>query len=362
MDLNSIDKVLHSHPAFRLAQARKAVFCDLVEDWHDVTSLPKDVRVTLAKDCPLQIEATMQTSADGQTNKAAITFTDGENVGVQSLDFARDDIEPLHSRPAVAVKEQGDVVETVLMRYPDRNTVCVSSQVGCAMGCDYCATGQMGFTRDLTAAEMVEQVIFFARILKRENKRVSNVVFMGMGEPFLNYDNVMAAIDILNDKNGLNIGSRHIAISTCGIVEGIKKLAEESKQVSLAISLNAPNDKLRSELMAVNKQYPLKEVLRAVDAYIAKTKRKVMFEYLMIAGVNDSIAEAKALAKIMARPLYMVNLIPYNFTGKYKSSSATQIQKFRDVLVAAGIYTTQRKRFGRGIKAACGQLAATQNS
>ncbi|OGF36503.1 23S rRNA (adenine(2503)-C(2))-methyltransferase [Candidatus Falkowbacteria bacterium RIFOXYC2_FULL_48_21] len=328
MNLNSLDKILSAHPSFRLTQAKKAVFCDLMEDWDEVTSLPKEIRGALAKDCPLEIDSAMQTSADGQTNKAAITLADGARV------------------------------ETVLMRYAERNTVCVSSQVGCAMGCDYCATGQMGFTRDLTADEMVEQVIFFARILKKENKRVSNVVFMGMGEPFLNYDNVMAAIDAINDKNGLNIGSRHIAISTCGIVEGIKKLADEPKQVSLAISLNAPNDSLRSELMAVNKRYPLKNILRAVDDYIAKTKRKVMFEYLMIAGVNDSIEQAKALAKIMAKPLYMVNLIPYNFTGKYKASSAAQVQKFRDVLVEAGIYTTQRKRFGRGIKAACGQLVA----
>jgi len=328
MKLHSLNKILSGHPSFRLAQAKKAVFCDLVEDWNAVTSLPKDVRAELAKDCSLRIEATMQTSMDGQTNKAAITFADQQRV------------------------------ETVLMRYSDRNTVCVSSQVGCAMGCDYCATGQMGFTRDLTADEMVAQVIFFARILKKENKRVSNVVFMGMGEPFLNYENVMAAIDTINDKNGLNIGSRHIAISTCGIVEGIKKLADEPKQVSLAISLNSPDDSLRSELMAVNKRYPLKNILRAVDDYIAKTKRKVMFEYLMIAGVNDSIEQAKALAKIMAKPLYMVNLIPYNFTGKYKASSAAQVQRFRDVLVEAGIYTTQRKRFGRGIKAACGQLVA----
>ena len=328
MKLHSLNKILSGHPSFRLAQAKKAVFCDLVEDWNAVTSLPKDVRAELAKDCSLRIEATMQTSMDGQTNKAAITFADQQRV------------------------------ETVLMRYSDRNTVCVSSQVGCAMGCDYCATGQMGFTRDLTADEMVAQVIFFARILKKENKRVSNVVFMGMGEPFLNYENVMAAIDTINDKNGLNIGSRHIAISTCGIVEGIKKLADEPKQVSLAISLNSPDDSLRSELMAVNKRYPLKNILRAVDDYIAKTKRKVMFEYLMIAGVNDSIEQAKALAKIMAKPLYMVNLIPYHFTGKYKASSAAQVQRFRDVLVEAGIYTTQRKRFGRGIKAACGQLVA----
>jgi len=328
MNLYSLDKILSGHPAFRLAQAKKAVFCEFVEDWNDVTSLPKEIRSALAKECPLEIQTKTQISTDGLTNKALITFADGLSV------------------------------ETVLMRYADRNTVCVSSQVGCAMGCDYCATGQMGFTRDLTADEMVAQVIFFARILKKENKRVSNMVFMGMGEPFLNYDNVMAAIDILNDPNGFNIGARHISISTCGIIEGIKKFANESRQVNLAISLNAPDDESRSALMAVNRRYPLKDVLRAVDDYIAKTKRKVMFEYLMIVGVNDSLEQAKVLARIMAKPLYMINLIPYNFTGKYKASSAAQVQKFRDVLVAAGIYTTQRKRFGRGIKAACGQLAA----
>ena len=183
--------------------------------------------------------------------------------------------------------KDGLEIETVLMRHRDgRNTVCVSSQVGCPLGCLFCATGKMGFKRNLTAEEILEQVIFFARFLKLEDGRVTNVTFMGMGEPFLNYDNVLNAIKILNDAKYFNIGVRSLSISTAGIIEGIKKLSDESLHVNLAISLHAPSDNLRKSLMPIDKKYPLPDVLVAVDEYIEKTKRKVMFEYVLIKGVN----------------------------------------------------------------------------
>ena len=192
--------------------------------------------------------------------------------------------------------------------------------------------------------------------------RVTNVVFMGMGEPFLNYDDVLEAIRILNDKNGFNLGARHISISTIGITEGIEKLAKEKLQINLAISLHAPNNNLRSKLMPINKKYPIEKILAAVDDYIKKTKRRVMFEYLMIDGVNDSPAQAKELAKLLKKPLYFINLISFNPIGhsKFKPSPGWKIKKFKEVLEKAGMAVTQRYRFGREIKAACGQLAGRE--
>ncbi len=260
--------------------------------------------------------------------------------------------------------KDGSKIESVLMKHEDgRRTVCVSSQVGCSVGCKFCATGQQGFKRNLTSGEIIEQVLFFARLLKKTKEKVTNVVFMGMGEPFLNYDNVIGAIKILNDKNGFNLGSRHFSISTAGIVEGIEKLSEEKLQVNLAISLHAPNNELRSKLMPINKIYPIEKILAAVDDYIKKTNRKVMFEYLMINGVNDSEEEAEELVKILKKPLYFINLISFNPVGHsdFKPSPGWKIKKFKEVLEKNDIPVTQRYRFGREIKAACGQLAGGNN-
>lgn len=215
----------------------------------------------------------------------------------------------------------------------------------------------MSFKRNLKDFEIVEQVLFFARYLKNSQERVTNVVFMGMGEPFLNYENVISAIKILNDKEGFNLGARKFSISTAGIIEGIEKLAEEKLEVNLAISLHAPDDKLRSKLMPIGKKYSIKKILETVDDYIRKTNRKVMFEYLMIKDVNDSDSLAKKLIKLMKKRLYLVNLISYNPTADFKPSSKERIQKFKSILEKAGVYVTERYRFGREIKAACGQLA-----
>ena len=187
---------------------------------------------------------------------------------------------------------------------------------------------------------------------------------MGMGEPFLNYDNVLGAIKILNDKDGFNIGARHISISTVGIVEGIKKLSENPLQVNLAISLHAAKDSLRSEIMPINKTQPLKSVLKAVESYFETTRRKVMFEYIMIAGVNDSLEKARELAELLTglkSTAFMVNLISYNPTGIFKASSPEQIKEFKKILQEQGIEVTERFRFGQGIKAACGQLVTDKN-
>lgn len=324
MNLSLIEKKLESQPKYRIKQVRKLIFQDLIEDWDKASVLPLALREELKKECSLEIKHKM--FDEGNTLKALIELSDGLKI------------------------------ESVLMKHTDnRSTVCVSSQVGCPLACSFCATGTMGLKRNLTTEEIVLQVLLFMRICK-----VTNIVFMGMGEPFLNYDNVMSAIHTLNSPDYFNIGSRKISISTSGIIEGIERFSNEDLQVNLSISLHAPNDELRSKLMPVNKKYPLKDVLKAVDEYILKTKRKVMFEYLMIRGENDSIECAKELALIMKKPLYMVNLIVYNPTGKFKASDSKTIKKFKEYLEKEGIFTTQRYEFGRGIKAACGQLATEE--
>jgi 23S rRNA (adenine2503-C2)-methyltransferase len=240
----------------------------------------------------------------------------------------------------------------------------VSSQVGCPLACAFCATGQFGFQRNLTAREIVKQVVFWGRYLKAENKgeKIDNIVFMGMGEAFLNYAEFIKAVKFLNNPETFNIGSRRISVSTAGITEGIKKLAGEKLQINLAISLHAADENLRKDLMPIAKKYNLHELLKTVDNYIAKTGRRVMFEYLMIKEVNDSDQDALKLAKIMARPLYLVNLIPYNETGRFRASSRERIEKFKKILEDAGVAVTVRLSFGADITAACGQLCGRKNN
>lgn len=342
MDLARFEELFDKEPKYRLRQAKKALFQDLIKNWQEATALPSDFRKELNEKCPLNISAEIIVSKDKNTVKAVITLEDGLKI------------------------------ETVLMRHKDgRNTVCVSSQAGCPLGCSFCATGKTGFKRNLGVWEIVGQVLFFARLLapersdggqarylKKSGEKVGSVVFMGMGEPFLNYQNVIEAIKILNDKNGFYLGARHFSISTVGITEGIRKLAEEKLQINLAISLHAPDDNLRSELMPINKKYPIKEILNAVDDYIKKTRRRVMFEYIMIKDLNDSAEHAEALAGIMKKHLYFVNLISYNATGIFKPSSSLRIKKFKEILEKEKVAVTERYRFGEDIDAACGQLAA----
>jgi len=322
MNLALIEQKLENQPKYRIKQIHKLIFQDLIEDWDKASVLPIALREELKEYCSLEIKHKM--FDEGDTLKALIELDDGLKI------------------------------ESVLMKHTDnRSTVCVSSQVGCPLACSFCATGTMGLKRNLTTEEIVMQVLLFMRMHK-----VTNIVFMGMGEPFLNYDNVMSAIRILNSAEYFNIGSRKISVSTSGIIEGIERFTNEDLQVNLSISLHASNNELRSKLMPVNKKYSLEKVIEAVDKYILKTNRKVMFEYLMIEGENDSLECARELALLMKKPLYMVNLIVYNPTGKFKASDSKTIKKFKEYLEGEGIFTTQRYEFGRGIKAACGQLVA----
>ncbi len=331
MNLENLKTALAEQPKFRFKQAFKAIFVDLITDWQENTTLPLTLREVLNSECSLDIKPEIFGSKKSETIKALITLNGGTKI------------------------------ETVLMKHKDgRATVCVSSQVGCPMGCNFCATGKMGYKRNLTISEIVEQILFWQRFLHNSISgpdRVTNVVYMGMGEPFLNYDNVIDSIKLINDEEIFNIGARHISVSTCGLIPEINKFAKEKMQINLAISLHASNSKLRSELMPINNKYPLEKLMTAVKNYVANRSRQVMFEYLMINGVNDSEFHAKELSGLMQNPLYVINLIRYNQTGKYQPSTATAIKKFKNILLRAGVKVTQRYGFGDDIQAACGQLA-----
>ncbi len=249
----------------------------------------------------------------------------------------------------------GAVIETVLMHYPDRSTVCVSTQAGCAMTCSFCATGQAGFSRHLTAGEIVEQVV--AAIAEARPRRVANVVFMGMGEPMANYDAMWAAVERLHDDLGFS--ARHITVSTVGLVPGIRRLAKEALPVNLAVSLHAANDGLRNQLVPINRRWPLAAVVAACHEYRAMKGRRLSFEWALIDGINDRASDAGELAEL-ARPLGAhVNLIPLNPTPGYpvRGTPPAQVRAFRALLIAEGVNATVRRNRGTDIEAACGQLA-----
>jgi len=333
MNLENLDNILKDEKPFRRQQVMRAIFREFITSWDDATNLSLELRDKIKKNCSLDIEAKLFESKDKNTAKALITLQDGKQI------------------------------ETVLMLHTgNRSTVCVSSQVGCPIGCTFCATGKMGFFRNLTVYEILEQVLFFARYLKlKGDRQITNIVFMGMGEPFLNYDNVLTAIRIINNGQCFNIGSRKISISTSGVIEGIKKMADEDLQVNLSISLHAPNNTLRSQIMPINKQYSLEDILNAVDNYITKTSRKVMYEYVMLKGINDTLECAEELVKLFRkRSLCMINLIIYNPTGDFEPSDTETVKDFKNFLEKHGLFVTQRYEFGQAINAACGQLASKQ--
>ncbi|MCQ2814778.1 MAG: 23S rRNA (adenine(2503)-C(2))-methyltransferase RlmN [Bacilli bacterium] len=256
----------------------------------------------------------------------------------------------------------GNKVETVLMRYNYGCAVCVSSQVGCNMACSFCSSGTLGKVRNLTPGEMVGQIMVINQILKEEGlgQHVTHVVVMGTGEPFDNYENVMDFIRIINFQKGLAIGARHITVSTCGLIDGIRKYAKEGLQTNLAISLHAPNDKLRNVLMKINKVYPLEMLMSAVKEYEFVADRRVTYEYLLLEGINDTKECANELIELIKGTKGYVNLIPYNETNKnnYKRSSGNRVHAFLDYLTKGGVTATIRKEFGSDIDAACGQLRA----
>lgn len=296
------------------------------QDWSNV---PKAMRARLAEEMPSGLTmAEESVSDDGLTVKWLWTLADGRQV------------------------------ETVLMRYPDRATVCVSSQAGCAMACSFCATGQAGFDRHLTVGEIVEQVVVARRRAAADGQRLSNVVFMGMGEPFANYNRTWAAVERIHDDLGL--GARHLTLSTVGVVPGIRRLTEASLPVNLAVSLHLANDAERDVLVPINKRYPLAVLAEACQTYVETTRRRLSFEWALIDGVNDTHRHAEELADY-ARPLRAhVNLIPLNPTPGYEvlGTPPERVQDFADELIDLGINATIRRTRGTDIDAACGQLRA----
>lgn len=253
----------------------------------------------------------------------------------------------------------GNLIESVLMRHDYGLSVCVSSQIGCNMGCSFCESGRLKKVRDLLPGEIVRQILM---IEEDVGMRISSVVVMGIGEPFDNYDNIMDFIRIINSSFGIAIGARHITVSTSGLVPMIKRYAEEDLQTNLAISLHAPNDELRNKIMKVNKAYNISALIAAINEYIEKTNRRVTIEYVMLSMVNDSEENANELADLLRGMNVYVNLIPYNETShiEYKKSPNDQVMKFYDTLKRRGINVTVRREFGGNIDAACGQLRANE--
>lgn len=255
----------------------------------------------------------------------------------------------------VIMFEDGNVVESVYLKYKFGNTACISSQVGCKMGCHFCASTKNGYLRNLTAAEMLRQIYLIQEDTK---EKISNVVIMGSGEPLDNYDNVLRFLSIINDERGQNISMRKITLSTCGIVPNIYKLADENIPITLAISLHAPTQEKREEILPIAKKYKLPDLMKSCDYYIKTTGRRLTFEYIMIKGFNDSLEDANMLSKLLKNMLANVNLIPCNYVreANIKPSGNLDVEKFKKLLTDNGINATVRRELGSDINAACGQL------
>ncbi len=329
---DELTELLNGEPRYRVDQVWSGLYQQLAEP-EEMTNLPKALRGRLAEVLPPALQQDVRRVSDG-----------GDTVKY---------LWRLHD---------GSPIETVLMLYPDRVTVCVSSQAGCAMGCGFCATGQAGFTRQLTTGEIVEQVARAAREARALGRRLANVVFMGMGEPLANEPNVWAAIERIHGDLGLS--ARHLTVSTIGIVPGIRRLTERPLPVNLAVSLHAANDDKRSQLIPVNSRYPIASLMEACRDYLAVKGRRISFEWALIAGVNDTDADADELARLCRRfrlPAH-VNLIPLNPTPGWPTvgSSPARVREFCTLLVDRGVNATVRRNRGTDIDAACGQLAAGQ--
>ena len=263
--------------------------------------------------------------------------------------------------------EDKHMIETVLMRQKYGLSVCVTTQIGCNIGCSFCASGLLKKQRNLTAGEIVAQIMQVQQYFddREEGERVSHIVVMGIGEPFDNYKNVMTFLNIMNDSKGLNIGARHMTVSTSGLVPKIKQFSKEPMQINLAISLHAPNNEVRTKMMVINKAYPLERLMDAVDYYLAETNRRITFEYIMLSGVNDLPEHAEQLANLLEdkKKLSYVNLIPYNSVSEhdeYKRSTKKDMIAFYEILKKRGVNAVMRQEFGSDIDAACGQLRSKQ--
>jgi len=328
------------HPAYRARQIADAVWRGTAGSLDDVSTLPAALRDDLAGSFRFDTvgDTELRLSDGGLTEKGLHRLSDGA------------------------------LVESVLMHYPargaqrERHTLCISSQAGCAVGCPFCATGELGFTRDLETAEIVDQVRHAARRLAADGKRLTNVVFMGMGEPLLNLDRVLAAVDALNDRARFGLGARHITVSTSGVVPGIRRLTALGPQFTLAVSLHAARDALRDVLVPLNRRWPIAEVVGAAREHAAATGRRVTYEATMIAGINDTPEDARAMAELLRGDHAHVNLIPMNPVAHtpWTASPVPVIEAFAATLAAAGVTATIRRNRGQEIGAACGQLAAEQ--
>jgi len=331
---DELAQLLQGQPRYRVDQIWVGLYEQLASP-DELTNLPKALRAQLEETLPLALGSVAeQTSDGGETVKWLWALADGTQV------------------------------ETVLMHYEGRSTVCVSSQAGCAMGCTFCATGQAGFDRHLSAGEIVEQVVRAARRARDDGRRLSNVVFMGMGEPLANYDPTWAAVERLHADVGLS--ARHLTVSTVGIVPGIRRLAAEALPVNLAVSLHAADDELRDRLVPINRRYPLSTLMDACAGYLQAKGRRLSFEWALIDGVNDRDGDAQSLVE-RSRGLPLpahVNLIPLNPTPGYavRGSSARRVREFRDRLREGGVNATIRRTRGTEIDAACGQLRASHDA
>ncbi len=321
-------------PAYRAKQIWQMLYKQLIQSPMDFSNIPKEFRQKLDDAyCfnPLHAEKDLK-SSDGQTNKLLFRLWDDR------------------------------LIESVLMRYKERNTICISTQVGCPMNCAFCATGQMGFIRNLSAGEIVAQIIYFAALLKSEGQKLTNIVVMGMGEPFHNYEAVMKAMNIINDPEGMNFGERRITISTVGIIPRIEQFTSAHRQINLAVSLHAPSNTIRDQIIPANKKYPLDQLLEACRNYTEKTGRRITFEYALIHGLNDNYENAMLLSKRLKGMLCHVNLIPLNSTSKYEGSGSNhdRVNSFKSVLDRNGIPCSVRLKRGIDIGAGCGQLVSEE--
>jgi len=317
-------------PRYRIDQIWHGIFRDLAGSYDEITTLPQAVRTRLSRTIPLPLVEPIREdeSGDGRTEKILFRLADQETI------------------------------ESVTMEFPDRRTACVSSQVGCTVGCPFCATGQAGFVRDLTTGEIVAQVLHSARRLRARGAPLTHIVYMGMGEPFLNYDATLESIRILNDPRGFRLGARSFTVSTSGIVPGIDRFAEEDIQANLAVSLHAVDDATRDRLVPVNRRFPTAEVLAACRRYAERTHRRVTFEITLFDGVNDTPPHAQAAVERLSGLLCHVNLIPYNETpdGPFAASPVERIRAFAEILSHARVPVTIRHSMGSDIRAGCGQL------
>jgi 23S rRNA (adenine2503-C2)-methyltransferase len=330
------------HASYRADQVWNWLYFNLATSPAEMTNLPQSLRARLAGETRIGslTPVAQQNSEDGETIKWLF------------------DLPPLTSHQPAPGRKAMAQVETVLMGYYHRRTACISSQAGCGMGCSFCATGQMGLQRNLTAGEIVAQVLYAARELARQNEKLSNVVFMGMGEPLANYDSTLVALRRLTDPDGFNMGQRRITLSTVGLVPGIERFSREGLQVGLAVSLHAATDQLRDTLVPINQRYPLDQLMAACHDYVGQTHRRISFEWALIAGVNDSVDQARALVERARGLLCHVNLIPLNPTAGYARAptSPEQVAAFCAELDRNRIPNTVRVRRGIDIQAGCGQL------